>query len=379
MLTSRKTPGGIEPVMGRTITLAALAGVFTLAGAIASLAHDPTRPTPDVEIQVDGSGGLVLDYPFETTPCLRVRDTGFANVFNSADPGFIAGLDDPAAGLFEPALGTTVAIELLAIDPGIQLRIGSDTLSETLQTATLGTHDDPDPLASDLHSHGEYQLFLDTSNGRAFAEGRVSFRLFDEGTTYGPSASESLTLTNGFLPPVGAANKDTVKCTKAVAKEMAKLFQTTHSSLAKCLTAADSTNALATNATKAVKACSFDEADAKSLSSRILSARAKALSKIEKLCGTLDSSSAPYTLSGIEAHLDMARCRAEELVGASYNNGRDSITQALESELGGSACTASTCVGGIASGLTCTTDVDCATKTLVTNATVCMAEAASPE
>ena len=69
---------------------AVLTAGIVLAWAAASVAHDPGASTPDIQINVDGGNTLVANYTFDTSPIVRVFDTGFAGSGES-DIGVIDG------------------------------------------------------------------------------------------------------------------------------------------------------------------------------------------------------------------------------------------------------------------------------------------------
>jgi hypothetical protein len=370
---------GARIEMNNPITAFLIAGIA--AGIIASdaSAHDPDNPFPDIEVHRNASDKLLATYPFDLTPIVRVTDTGFAGLHAAIEPGFVPGEDDASNGLFAIPLATTVGLELLAVEPGLQIRIDGTTLDSPGETTVIGTHDDADRGNSDLHEHGEFQFLINPNGERAFAEGEIHFRLYDTGGAHAPSDPRKLRVSNGYLPSPASPDNGTNKCLKAVAKEAGKFMRSTHSTLAKCLTLADAIVNLGNSANAAPKNCGLDETSSSTMIGRIERARTKAFEKIDRSCGPLSSVSTPFTLAAVEAHLDMHRCRAEETVAATYDNARDLVSNAIEAALAGSACVGNVCVGGIANGNSCNDTEECKTKTLVSNATVCLHEAAVAE
>jgi hypothetical protein len=365
--------------MKRTLSILTAACTAALIAAPHAPAHDPDNPFPDIEIHRNASNKLVATYPFESTPIIRVTDTGFAGLHTAIEPGFVPGEDDPSNGLFAIPLSTTVGLELLAVEPGLQIRIDGTTLDSPGETTVIGTHDDADRGNSDLHEHGEFQFLVNPNGERAFAEGEIHFRIYDAGGTYAPSDPRKLRVSNGHLPSPASPDNGTSKCLKAVAKEAGKFMRSTHSTLAKCLALADAIVNLGNSPNNAPKTCGLDETASNTMIGRIERARGKAFDKIDRSCGPLSSVSTPFTAAAVEAHLDMHRCRAEETVAATYDNARDLVSDAIEAALAGSACVGNVCVGGIANGHFCNDTEECKTKTLVSNATTCMHEAAVAE
>ncbi len=329
----------------------------------------------DLEIGSSASGGgdLIVEYPFSELPVVRVTDSGFPGLFTSTDPGFTPALDE-APDLFELSLGTEVDFEITDIDPGISLQMGMTLLENVGDTATIGTHDFlGDPESSSLHQHPTFQLLL-SAPGDTFAEGRFSFKLREgsSGVGYGDSEIHTLKLSNGYLPGLeGAATIADVNCRKAVALEVRKLTAEVYRRLGLCLDRITLAEELGKSEKAARKACEVNTAhDSKGVAGRIETAVQKAIGRIEKKCGTLTSSSEPYTQSAINTHLGMASCRAQELAGATYENARDEIAHIL------GECHDNVCVGGPEAGNACTTDEDCDAEEAVEEALPCLLGAA---
>lgn len=361
-------------------TRVAMAVAFALLAVPAwLLAHNPGNPFSDFELGTDEEGGLVAVYPLDTAPVVAISDTGFAGLWSGTFPGFVPAATSNVDAVNALGLGEGLGLELLYADPGLQYRINATTLSLPGDMALLGIHDDPERSSSSLHQHGEYQFFVDGSAPRAFAEARLAMRVVDVSEDLEPSTPLSLLVSNGYLPAPSEASTATNKCLKRLTKEVGRFLATSYATLARCLATADAVVNLGSSASRASRTCSVDRELSSGMTGRILNARSKARARIDASCGPLSASSLPFTDGAIDAHLDMARCRAEELVAAAYNNARDLVTDAIEAAEAGSACVGEVCVGGIAHGDGCTRDLDCATKTLVTEATVCLHETSQPE
>jgi hypothetical protein len=187
-----------------------------------------------------------------------------------------------------------------------------------------------------LHNHPNYNL--QATDDKTFAEARVSFRVFDSSMSpvYTASDVKTFRASNGYLPPLTPgvdedANKVVAKCQKAVASAVRGFESKVYQLLGKCLDAVVAEQlGLEGNPDKALGKCNFDGLDSKSLVSAVAAAKEKAVEKIAKKCGTLSSSSLPYTESQVYTHLGMAECRAAELAGATYNSAPRSIGEILE-------------------------------------------------
>lgn len=324
----------------------------------------------------DGGGSLVLDYPFDETPVIRVTDSGFAGLFTSIDPGFIPAEDEPLEGVFELDLGSEIGLEITDIDANVSLRLGASTLDAIGDSAVIGTHDNADIELSGLHTHGEFRVVLSEPDNLTFAEGRFSFRIFETSAGYGDSSVATLRLSNGHL----GGGEGNPGCVKAIAGEQRKWVATTYKSLGKCMDlviAAENGG----NPAAAVAACSLDAADPKSLVAKLDAARAKALDKIAKKCGALSDSSTPFTLSQVSTHLGMGACRAQELAGATYASAREEIAAMLDESLGAGICDggSSTCTGGPTPGASCAVDEECSWEEAVGGSFSCLKNSAGEE
>lgn len=351
-----------------------------------------------------GSGNLILDYPFDERPVVRVTESGApVGLFTATDPGFDqVAEDEPAESVFAVPAGTEISLEVVAIDEiaalkmdngvdgtffipfdGTEYRVGvigdgvCDAGSMLCTAGDVGAScsesSDCHTLTPSVHNHAEFQLLL-LSDPEQFAEGRVTFRMRNTGigATYGDSPLYALTLSNGHLPgleleenPGEAAAR--IACQKALTKSVRTLNGSLHKLLTRCLDAAMAAEHLGKSDGAARKACNPDGSDPKSLAGRLAAAIAKAETKIGDACGTLSSSSEPFTLSQVKTHLGMANCRTQELVGAAYGESIEHVA-----ELFGGICLASTCDGGLHAGAPCSADEDCSAEQDVRAALPCM-------
>lgn len=245
----------------------------------------------------DGGGSLVLDYPADERPNIRVTPSGLPGIFSSTSPGFAPGEGD-GIDEFELVVPTEVEVELVRSEGNVSFIYDAVTLSSPGDTVVIGEHScqiDVDsvceggsnpgtvctgnpaactgggactgtcePDSSGLHRHGEFFINLNTGDDNTFGEGTVTLRLREgAGSSIGYGDSEELTLTisNGFLPaleidpnePSAASAAD--KCRKAVAKETRSLVSKQHQLLARCLDAVFAAEELGKSEVNAAKAC----------------------------------------------------------------------------------------------------------------------------
>jgi hypothetical protein len=252
-----------------------------------------------------------------------------AGVFTGNIPGFNDGTGN-GSGTFTLTDGTEIGNEVTAMDEGLRWIFGEAPdpvvpIVEPFGTAPVGT-------MPTLHNHATFEQT--TTDASTFAEGRISFRVFDSSPApaYDPSEIRTLVVSNGYLPPLETADADDLKCQKRVAGAVRNFAAKVYQLLGKCVDAALAHSMLGKSENPAVKKCSIDEMDAKSLVSKIADEKQKAIDKIAKKCGTLDDSSTPYTLSHVQTHLGMAQCRAEELAGATYNHAAEMIADVLAAD-----------------------------------------------
>jgi hypothetical protein len=392
----------------------------------------------DLAIGSDAAGGgsLLLDYPFGERPFVRTFDSGAPEgLFTATDPGFDKADDEPAEGVHAVPAGQEISIEIMAIDeivalsmnngvdgpgfllaPGDTYRVGLISDGECDLEAVPGTCDtnaglctagqvgnpcgddeecdqgqctagnvgancDEDSecstLSPDVHNHPEYQLLL-LANPDEFAEGRVSFRVFDSDAvapSYGDSPVYSLTLTNGHLPAPefeDAADdqdkKRRAKCQRTVTKEVRKLAADHYKRLDKCMGRIVAAEELDGKEEKVDQDCSLDPAG-KGVVGRLAEKRAKALAGIEKKCGepVLDDASTPYTARMIHTHLGMAVCRTQELIAAAYPESHEHLVEHFSG-----ACVVNVCDGGVHAGDACAEDEDCSAEEDVEDALPCL-------
>jgi hypothetical protein len=280
----------------------------------------------------DGGGALAVEYDFASTVKTAFSaEIAGTSIYTATEPGFDAlDMDEPLESFFVLDDGTQISVEITGIDAGkTAMKLNTVTLDTVGDTVVLGTQGAVPP--GDLHHHPEFQLLLMLPAGE-FGEGSISFKLTTTSLAYGASAEYTITLTNGHLAGVeyDTASYDTasVKCQKTVAKAVGKFSAVASKLLAKCLDKVQSWKAKeaaghagAAAAQVAAEAACADASgtgpDAKTMLGRLQAAEQKAVDAIAEKCAAAGSGDYPET-NDIKAHVNMAQCRVEELISASY-------------------------------------------------------------
>lgn len=117
-----------------------------------------------------GRGALLADYDFSRPVSLSLSASfGGVLLYSSTEPGFdLLPFDRPDRRQFALPSGVSVRLEIVAVDPGVQLKLESKTLREPGDFAELGT-------TPDLHAHGEWQVVV--PEGGASGSFKLVFRL----------------------------------------------------------------------------------------------------------------------------------------------------------------------------------------------------------
>lgn len=126
-------------------------------------------------------GALVVDFDFDEK--IVATPSVLPGFFSTTEPGFDA-ITSAGSGTFPLANGTTVGIEIVAVDAGAQLQIEGATLDGPGDEAVIGT-------MPDLHLHPQWRLLLDQGVTGDFT---VVFRLTANG--YADSTEYTATITN---------------------------------------------------------------------------------------------------------------------------------------------------------------------------------------
>lgn len=100
-----------------------------------------------------GQGSLVASYDFtQPVPLDLSASLGGFLLYSSTSPGFdLLRFDRADRGQFALPAGVLVRLQLVAADPGAQLKLESKTLRQAGDFANLGT-------TPSLHAHGEWQV-----------------------------------------------------------------------------------------------------------------------------------------------------------------------------------------------------------------------------
>lgn len=135
-----------------------------------------------------GGGALATDYDFtQATVVSESLCAGGLCLYTSTDPGLISRTD--GSGALQPlANGTEVALEIVALDDGVTVKIDATVLDAPGEMAVLGT-------APSLHNHPEWQVTRPEDERGTYT---VAFRLVQSAGagSYAASQTYSLRLTN---------------------------------------------------------------------------------------------------------------------------------------------------------------------------------------
>ena len=171
------------------MTLARILAALALLAPAVSFADTVDPFDISVYGTQSGGGALVTDYDFtQATVVSESLCAGGLCLYTSTDPGLISRTD--GAGALQPlASGTEVALEIVALDDGVTVKIDAAVLDAPGETAVLGT-------APSLHNHPEWQVTRPEDERGTYA---VAFRLLQSAgaASYAASPTYTLRLTNG--------------------------------------------------------------------------------------------------------------------------------------------------------------------------------------
>jgi cysteine-rich repeat protein len=162
--------------------------VLVVLGCVASPKSAAAQHAGDIEIRstVAGGGALATDHDFgEPVPVFESVCAGGICLYSSTDPGFVTPAS-PAAGLFPLDAGTTVSLEVLAMDDAVSIKVGAVVLNEVGESAELGT-------ALSLHRHPSWQLQLPEGE---VGEYTAAFKLTTPSSKYADSVQFTVMLSN---------------------------------------------------------------------------------------------------------------------------------------------------------------------------------------
>lgn len=136
-----------------------------------------------------GGGALATDYDFsQPTVVSESLCAGGLCLYSSTDPGLISRAE--SAGTLQPlAGGTEVALEIVALDEGVSVKVDATVLDAPGDIAVLGS-------APSLHNHPEWQVTRAEDERGSYG---ASFRLVQTAgaASYAASPTYTLRLTNG--------------------------------------------------------------------------------------------------------------------------------------------------------------------------------------
>ena len=270
-----------------------------------------------------GGDSLIIAYEFDTTvaPLSFSYQLGTTTIYSGTNPGFDAADGDEYLNgvpytVFPP--GVAISVELVDNDGGrTAMKLNGTTLAQPGDHVLLGTSGGQPP--GDLHHHPEWLLFADAEPGH-YAEGVISFRLTTTTPPYTASRTYTLRLSNGHLPPPDFAadryDAKSVACQAAVGRAVDPYVHAVYGALRRCLDRLVTVRALGI-AGRNVTAASGEAGRAcVPMVEKLDHLRARATASIARACST--KGSGDFTDDEIAEHLEMARCRMEEIASASY-------------------------------------------------------------
>jgi len=182
--------------MKRLAWISVLAPVLLLRAPLA-WAHGPQMMLGST---APGSGALALSYDFTGKVVVTESLTlGGMTLYTSLFPGFEwLQTDDPTDSLYALAVGTQFSMQIVSIDSGASVMLGSKTLTGVGQSAFVATTTN---VAGD-HFHPQWQLILPTG---VFGDYTVSFKVTTTAHAYAASQVYTLTITNADATPTPIA------------------------------------------------------------------------------------------------------------------------------------------------------------------------------
>ena len=170
---------------GRTIGSLAVALALSVAPAWAYHASDMI-----IGSTTSGGGALAIRYDFANVVHVSPSFVGATQtLYSGTDPGWDAVFPSEPP-LYLLTAGTPVHVQITALDPGVSLKVGADTLDAVGKGHTLGTID---ASGTGLHVHPEWRLLL--ANG-VTGDYHIAFQLTTTAPAYSASVEYTATVTN---------------------------------------------------------------------------------------------------------------------------------------------------------------------------------------
>lgn len=140
---------------------------------------------------VSGSGSLLTKYDFGVPIEVEFNtELGDFTIYSGTDPGLVSLGRDNGSGVAPLPKGVTVSIEIIAIDPEVQVSVGDTVLAAAGDRAEIGT--------TPIHVHPQWQLVLPSD-----AEPEPHFVTFAFSAP-GYASSEGYTATLMVVEPAAA-------------------------------------------------------------------------------------------------------------------------------------------------------------------------------
>ncbi len=171
----------------KRLALPCLLFIATLTGRVCpAAAHGPEMLLGST---ARGGGALALIYDFTDTVAVTPDVTlGSMTLYSSLFPG-IEWLQADQAPLYALPVGTPFSLQIVSIDPGAEVKIGSTTLTMAGQSAFVANTTN---VPGD-HFHPQWELLLPTG---VMGDYSVSFRLTTTSPPYASSATYTLLISN---------------------------------------------------------------------------------------------------------------------------------------------------------------------------------------
>ena len=319
--------------MNRFITTcSALALCLTLGGR----AHAQHAGDMIIGSTGDGTGALAVEFEFDTVVRLSYdQDIG---PYTGDEPGFDAlATDEPLESFYVLDNGTTVTVEVTAIDEGrLSLVLNATTLAAPGDSVLLGT------AGVDLHHHPIFRIQLLQPAGQ-YGDARVSFKLTTTSGSYTSSKIYSLRASNAHLAPPdytngapGSVDTASLSCQAEIGKQTKKLIGKVYGLLEKCadkIAAVQATSAAglptATAQGVADKTCGDGGGSVAATSTMVAKINAAVASSAAKVTGKC-ATSGDFDANAVAQNLGLAVCHVQDMIAAAYHGTHEALVGITE-------------------------------------------------
>lgn len=174
--------------------LTALCAALSVLGEAGRLHAQGAHVDMHVYSTAPGGGALTLDFGFEE-PIGLFRNLCVVDrcLYASTNPGFnMPPADQPGRSLYLLRPRTALTFEIVALDPGVSVKIGTAVLNAPGARAGLGT-------TPDIHVHPSWQVTIPAGQSGTY---QLRFRLTTSSRFYDPSAIFTLRMRAGEPAPL---------------------------------------------------------------------------------------------------------------------------------------------------------------------------------